>query len=350
MPFFCLFILIVMSSGSFAGNMYAPKTTPLNDRDVVTESADVTSSMPSNSEERKALINKIGFFYPKNSTIRHIKSINHKMYFSATYHTGGLGLRKIDDKLLNVKSGNHFILAGDSFIFGDGVSDEHTVGVKISKLTKNAHVYNFGMSGAAPNNMLALMEHFPWQSEIKEKKGIFVYNLELYYMLQRVVGSKSFLSWHNGVAPYYVLNSKGELERRGTFNDRFFITSFYRFLNSVGWLKELITDLPRISDRHVRLAMAIFKKMKSLYLAQFPQGKFIVSIGASTDPKNKELPKTVKEMLKKEEIDFIEFTPNFPKNENVLHPVFDRHYNERGYTQMALEFVEKLQKFNYLPK
>lgn len=235
--------------------------------------------MKKNNKVLRALFCAFIFSYTATAESSNNSSIK-DYYENYTYNE--FNFRVIDQTLLNMNANKHFIIAGDSNVFGDGCKEEDTLAALLSKDLKDFYVYNWGLQGGGPHDSLYLIEFRNALKLIKEKEGVLVYNF-FPFLFERTIGSKNYLKWSRKSSPYYQLNENESVSYSGTFEDRFFITSFYKFINKYKWLDSLLPKLPQIHRRHIKLVAHIFKKIGGIYKATFPKGKFVVFINNSYD-------------------------------------------------------------------
>lgn len=308
----------------------------------------ITYNTKINYEVRDKLKKDIGFSYYPFTNVRHSKFDTQAQGFDVTYNIGDFGLRQINQKLVNSKARKHFIIAGDSTVFGEGCNDEDTIVAKLAPFESNAHFYNFGMRGGAVHNTMALMESYSWETLIKEKEGVFVYAFENGWMLQRIIGGLDYSSWDNGQSPYYKLENN-KLVRQGIFKDRFFAYWFYRLINTSSWLRKYIIDLPRLNEDHIQLVVELFKRMKLNYSEHFPKGRFIVSMRSTAMQIEPQLFVVLKNKLETAGITVISLPERVHIAQEVLIPNKDYHPNGKGNLVMAQIYINALTKINVLP-
>lgn len=230
---------------------------------------------------KQSLDYSINVFLPFSKE-HHIAKSRNQLIFDQYYETAQYALRVVPETLYSKTPKSHFIVAGDSNTFGIGVDIKDTLPVLLSKHFPDSHPYNFGIRGGAPNNTMAFMEFFPWDKLIKEKKGIFIYSY-YDYLIERVIGFKSYIEWSKGTSPYYKLNDEGVATYQGNFNQRF-LTKIFDQINSIKWLSDLLPILPRPSYSHSILLGKIFLKMHNEYKKKFPEGQFYVAINYNFHP------------------------------------------------------------------
>lgn len=203
--------------------------------------------------------------YPYVKIIDKCVDTKNKLIYDKTYSTGEFGLRQTPKAKNDLPS--HFIIAGDSSIFGVGCEDNQTISYFLSKKFPKHSVYNFGLAGTGPHSHLRFLEIFNIRDLAPNnyQKGVFV--LDFYhYLMQRIVGAKSFVTWGK-TTPKYTINSQNQLEYLGPFSESF-LAKFYTLMAKLPFTEILFPDLPRIGDRHLELAARIILEIKKKYLAQ----------------------------------------------------------------------------------
>lgn len=275
--------------------------------------------------------------YLPHTKARHISRVNNEIIYDQFYEFGHLSLRTIPKYLVIKNSTKHLIVAGDSNTFGDGVSIENTLPVLLSKKLPATTPYNWGIRGGGPNNTLALMEFFPWEKTIKESKGLFIYN---YYdfLIERVIGFKSYIHWTDGFTPYYDLNSHGVATYQGNFNQRF-LTKIFKIMNSVEWISDLLPILPRPSHEHSVILSKVFLKMYETYKTKFPQGQFYVAINYNFHHSLPGRLDALQAELRKNKVPFF-VVPNVTYSDEYLFKDF--HLNIKGHQLEADLFSKAL--------
>lgn len=290
----------------------------------------------------KKIVEKLGYIFQPHSRIDHDKFAGNELIYSAQYTIGDYGLRIIPATLLNKNAKEHLIAAGDSNVFSEGTKDFESFTAHLSRDLINYYVYNFGHRGGGPHNTLSMMENYPFQKMIKEPKGIFLYNFFTGHMFERVIGSKNYIAWDTGMSPYYDLNNKGELQRIGQFNDRTIITPLYKLIAKTAWLNDLLPILPQINEGHTELIAKVILRMKEVYLAKFPQGRFIMVINNSYMFGQSVETKWLMEKLAKNSIEMIviDYLPQL--KEGMIFS--DMHLNGSGHKVQSQVISEKLLK------
>ncbi|AUN99906.1 hypothetical protein C0V70_17700 [Bacteriovorax stolpii] len=307
------------------------ETAKTADGKILVENNKVWYGQGYNQDTYEALKAQIGWVYPIYSRVQHSKKIQGTQEgYDVFYDINALGQRVYDVAAPKKK---HLILAGDSNTFGLGLPNEETLAALFTKSWLDYHVYNFGHGGGAPHNTLSLMENFPWDKEIKESEGQFVYIFYPNWMSMRVIGTKSYLTWDRGDSPWYALD-KGKLVRKGSFNDRLLthLLKFLSFIDVFNW----IGDLPKLKASDMDLVAKILVKMNNEYLIKFPKGKFIVVISNYHETK-KDYVKELDRLLKLYKIDTAFIHLNHP--ESPRYHLVDHHFNYEGQKMTAQDLM-----------
>ncbi len=260
-----------------------------------------------------------------------IKIKDHKIIYSATYHTGVYGIRLTANS--ETLRNQHIILAGDSNMFGIGVDDDQTLPSRLALKSTNHNIYNLGFAGSGPHNTLYFLENFDLKKIIKEQSlGLFIYDFHL-YLTERIIGSKAYFNWAKD-SPRYDL----ELDKvvyRGSYR-KLWSYWFYKFLNKIPFNKNLIPNLPRINHSHLELTAKVLAAIKYNYLKQTNKNnKFYVFMNPSFhEERNNEDEIFLIKCLKKEGVEVVSFTKqeilNLPPINGEVHlsPLAHENYSQ----------------------
>lgn len=196
--------------------------------------------------------------------------------FNYTYHTDGFRRRITPDMVPNPARQCAVVFFGDSYTFGEGVSDAETLPNQLAVCRPDLGVYNYAFSGYGPNHMLARLEALDTRAEIAEPSVIGVY-VFIPNHVRRVIGAFSVNSWSRH-SPWYVLGEDGLPRRLGSFQgERPGLTRWYDFLKGDHVIQRFALDFPlRLNDRHHALTAAIIAKAAELFRSQFQGGDFYV--------------------------------------------------------------------------
>jgi hypothetical protein len=166
------------------------------------------------------------------------------------------------------------LLFGGSFVFGHRLADNETIGYFLSKYT-DYRVYNYGFQGYGTQHMLSDLERDDFQSEIENKKGLAIYFF-ISHHVRRVIGDmKVYNEWGYDM-PFYYINDKCDVDRKGSFTTgRKFISTLYSVLGKSSLFKYFNINLPPYTKKHDYLTFKIIEKSKKLYEEKF-DGDFYV--------------------------------------------------------------------------
>lgn len=178
------------------------------------------------------------------------------------------------------------------------------------------------------------MQFRSWEKTIKEPNGKMIYIYYPEWMDERVIGAKDYISWDRGKAPWYELNSKGELVYKGLFKDRIltYAFMFISYIDKYRW----VGNLPKYNQSHVDLTAKIFAKMKSEYLKKFPNGKFSVVVMTFYDTPLDDLVKAIK----KNNVDAVPIQKHINYKSGLFF--MDMHLNEKGHQFIADTLSESI--------
>lgn len=300
----------------------------------------ITTNFP--EAKMDARFNQVNPFVMNSfSEISDVFTRDNKIVYSQTYHTGEYGIRVTAPASREVRG--HLILAGDSNMFGIGVRDDETTPSQLAKKVSALNTYNFGMAGVGPNSTLFFLQNFSLEKVIgKNKKGFFIYDFH-HHLIDRVIGSKFYLSWSKS-SPRYEIES-GQLVYKGTLESKW-ISKFYNFLNSLPYNEKLFPNLPRITHDHIELTAKVLAEMKKEYLRQTDANNvFIVAFNpAFDDDKFQEQRNDLQISLRKEGVETITFSKSellsLPKIRGEIHMNAEAHahYAEMLYNKLSSRF------------
>jgi hypothetical protein len=230
----------------------------------------------------------LGYVLKKRYTGNALKSFsNGSLIYNVTYSTDQYGRRNVNQKYIHNNS--HILLFGGSFTFGEGLNDNETLQYMLGKGLPEYNIYNYGVYGYGPHQMLALLESERLLQEVKSSKGLAFY-IYMWRHIQRSIGSTTEPQYG---APFYYLDNTGTLQRKGSFiSGRPVKTKIYRIFLKVkdksNFLKLIGLHFPiKISDKDIRLTYEIIAHSKKRYEEQF-NGTFYVLIHPSYMDENAE--------------------------------------------------------------
>lgn len=169
------------------------------------------------------------------------------------------------------------LFLGCSFTFGDGVRDNETLPYFFGEMVPTYQPYNYGRSGAGPQQMLVTLQNSHINKQITEKEGILIYTF-LDQHINRTIGSMRAVGELGPFHPYFFINKHNELVQKGSFaSGRPFLTRLYRIIFRSQLARFFHIELPPlIREQDVYLTYRIIKESARLYQAQFKNSNFYI--------------------------------------------------------------------------
>ncbi|MCX5796119.1 MAG: hypothetical protein NTY77_11540 [Elusimicrobia bacterium] len=102
------------------------------------------------------------------------------------------------------------LLLGDSFIFGEGVGQDETLAADLGRQLPWARVYNYGIGGLYPGELLERLRLVQGPPEIREPKGTALYFFADSHLLRNMGSLTSVGGWGYS-RPYYHEDASGRI-------------------------------------------------------------------------------------------------------------------------------------------
>jgi hypothetical protein len=201
---------------------------------------------------------------------------NGKALYNAKYLIDDFGHRKTPQSPSLKK---HFLLFhGCSFTFGEGVGQTETLPAAVAKYKNSFHIYNFGVGGYGPNNILAHIKSPEFKNEIKELRGIFIYTL-INHHLPRALGPMSVINSGGADMPDYELKGE-EFITHGSWRTMHpWRTRLYEIMGMSRFLKVFNIDWPmQVTDANRDFVAHMIFEIKKEFLKKFNCSDFYVLI------------------------------------------------------------------------
>lgn len=215
-----------------------------------------------------------------NGTMQVIKTSGEDLIYDRTYTFNEYGLRK-SEHLKADKARFHFIFAGCSYAFGEGLADGEAVSDIVERKTDMVNSYNLGFNGGHLAQLLFHLEKVDMKSYVREKEGVFIFVL-LKTHLGRWHMRPDFLHWAPALFPVYSARS-GKLQYEGFVQDHPDYKKF-QHLKKMGLehtalqIGGTIKDKDTFSDEELSEYIGAINFLKDRYLEKFPSGKFLVLV------------------------------------------------------------------------
>ena len=236
------------------------------------------------------------------------------------------------------RSRQAILFFGCSVTFGEGVADDETWPFYVSQMAKDFTVYNYGVFGYGPQQMLVKLQDPELLNEVDEKKSAILVYTYIDNHIERVIGSLA-ANWTRKV-PYFVRDGENHLIRKGSFiSGRPFLTHLYDLMNKSALIRFLYGRLhfPRISEEDIKLTARIIEESRNLFRERFKSNNFYVVIY----PGNGYYVPRLAPYLERAGIKYFDYSirPNDAMKEHLPH---DLHPSPKSYKAIALKLSHDL--------
>lgn len=261
------------------------------------------------------------------------------MIFDVTYNYDSLYRRQVPGNLA-ANTDKFVIFFGGSQTFGEGLNDWDTIPAIVQNNVPTHRVYNYAYKGYGPHQMLKRLETRKLKKEVPETQGIAFFQYFTFHV-PRTAGTMSYISWAGGGAPYYDVNSKGQLDYLGSFaTGRFFKTLFYWGLGKSAIAKHYRVDLPaKLTQHHYNLVCSVLERSKNIFLEQYPDSRFVVIIGMTSSQKDT----VVEDCLETNNIEYIDMR-NHDKHKKGLQFPHNGHFTPKATQLIAQQLIPLIDK------
>ncbi|MDP6907855.1 MAG: hypothetical protein QF371_00035 [Flavobacteriales bacterium] len=272
----------------------------------------------------------LGSKLPNDTVVSHAYVVNDSLIYKQYYRTDQVG-RRINPKTRPDSSCQKFaMVTGCSFAFGYGVNEHQTLAYFLDSLMRYRG-YNYAVAGHGTQQTLALLESRNLSKEINEPDGVLIH-LFIDDHIPRLIGSRRLIKLWATNYPYYHLQN-GELIRDGSFwSGRHLLSRFYRAISQSAFIDLFDIDFPwYVSNSHLELFGAVLRKAKLEFLAQYPNGRFLVVIGP-----NSSLAPRIVSLLSDNEIETLDCSNLFDKEQKryKIHWT-EAHPNRQYFLELA---------------
>ncbi|HNW43199.1 MAG TPA: hypothetical protein PKI19_01750 [Elusimicrobiales bacterium] len=113
------------------------------------------------------------------------------------------------------KAGRFLLLMGDSFIFGQGVAQNETLAAFLGGEMPHYRIYNYGVTGLMPGELLDWARAITGAPELGEKSGTVLYFYDNRH-ISRNMGSFFDIGNWGAKKPYYFEDASGRIRTEGT--------------------------------------------------------------------------------------------------------------------------------------
>lgn len=275
-------------------------------------------------------------FYPSSRDERHIrKKSDGSVVFDVQYSFDEFNRRITFDN--NLKKEKVVLFFGDSFTFGEGVSDKDSVPFIFSKKFPQYKTYNYAYRGYGPQQMLVKIQQGFSENELLSLPGV-AYFMVFNFQVKRVAVVSDVLAWSGGVHPHYTLDENGDLRRAGFQSTVYPIFSFLSWhLANTQIAKFFNLSYPSIkSEDYKKFCKTFEEASRGLEKMNIKLQLFSFQPKQWLENEINCLPESLK----------IQFVPNFEIDNYLIKG--DGHLNEKG-TQFVVDWLVEKSSF-HIPK
>lgn len=202
----------------------------------------------------------LGYRLQKNHQATAIKYYGDELVYDVTYTVNDQGLRI--SPVTQSEIAGSVLFFGGSFTFGEGVNDDETLPYRLGMLSDGHYrVYNFGVAGYGPHQMLSALEHGIVAQVVTDDDSpkIAIYQA-IPDHIQRAAG---LVAWDKD-GPRYILDSQGGVAFAGNFDDGKIPGRITNQLNKSLIYKKIFERPRGVTDDDVALFVGIVKRAKEL--------------------------------------------------------------------------------------
>lgn len=223
---------------------------------------------------------------------------------------------------------------GDSYTYGEGVNDTESFPYQAGlALRQKYRIFNFGMHGYGPHQMLSAIEHGIVDSAVRQKVPFVIYQCIYPEHIKRMKGIR-FWDIHG---PKYKVGKDGQVYYSGHFDDN--RLARYLYYKSAFYRKIVTFDLP-LTSRDKKLFTSVMIRSKQLLTEKYPGSEFHMILWDWSEGKDK----AVFDELENKGIyihNIEDILPGHSKlNMKFKLSKFDKHPNPLAYRIIA-EYVVK---------
>jgi hypothetical protein len=218
----------------------------------------------------------LGYKPRPGTTVTSLKKAGDETIYDVTYSIDPFS-RRVTPAAHPAKRSRFALLFGCSFVFGEGVEDEETLAAYLAEAAPGYRTYNYGFCGYGPQQMLAQLESGKLKSEIPEASGICLYFF-IDNHIERAVGSMAVYNLWGRDMPYYTLDGRGDIVRKGTFaSGRPLKSAFYSWLGRSEAAAFFDLNLPaRLGERHFEFTAELIAAARDAFRSCCRSDEFFV--------------------------------------------------------------------------
>ena len=207
----------------------------------------------------------LGYEPIANNAVRSVKATEDTLVYDVTYSIDPTGLRVSPDA--NAQPQGCILFFGGSYTFGEGVEDWEAMPFQVGEKTAGAfQIYNFGISGHGPHQMLAAIEFGLVEDRVDCDVTHIVYQA-IQEHIRRVSPGVSWGLW----GPKYVIQD-GEVVYIGRFSSTERLAELKRRLSNSELYRRLRER--NLTETNLATYFGVVEKSQKLLSEQYPNSQF----------------------------------------------------------------------------
>ena len=211
----------------------------------------------------------LGYALQKNCQTRATKYYDKKLLYDVTYTIDANGWRVVP--YISPDSATAVTFFGCSYTFGEGVNDNETLPYRFAEKSGDRFkVFNFGIHGYGPHQMLAILENELEKPALGARRPHYAIYQTLPHHVSRCTGQSS---WDQS-GPKYVLDAQGEPIYTGPF-ENLYRSNFMKIMNRSYAGRLWLATTPPSTPADIDLYVGIVKKSADLFHQRYG-GEFYV--------------------------------------------------------------------------
>lgn len=266
----------------------------------------------------------LGYLLPAGVTQQATKMVDGEVIFEVEYQIDGFH-RRITPQNHSVEKKAAFVFLGDSNLFGQGVKSDQTLPALFAQWFPNREVYNYGVPGWGPHNILALSESQRLKDEVKQETAIVFY----FYMTSladRLIGTTGYFRWAQGRAPQYQWDGEKLISRGSFLEVSPFRTRAFQLLGRSNIVRSFDINYPNsYSASNFKKVCASFWQLRDNIKSLRPQDKFVVVLWRRV----KAAVPILKNCFQKHQIDWV-YLENDTQDPLKIHK-YESHLSSKGH-------------------
>jgi hypothetical protein len=285
----------------------------------------------------------LGYAVARSVTAHHRRSIGETQIYDVSYRTDMHGRRETPANGDRAR-GSFLLFFGDSNVFGEGLSQTETLPFFAAEAAPGYRVYNYGIPGYGPAQILALAHRRGIRAEVEGAEGYAIF-VVIPAHVGRVVGSSRVSTNWGRHFPYYVEAPNGELLKVGDFtHGRPLTTLAYFFWAHSALADRLGVELPIwYSERDYRLTARLLQESRRVLTKQLGLRGSVIVLAQASNAGERRVMAGIRDALVRQGTPYLDYTrlidSNDPQYRLAEH---DYHYSAKANRIVAQQLVADL--------